>query len=197
MHAAVCQRPSALVAVLGRRWRSDECRRRSVSAVRHRIDVGGANLVARRVESALLAPHQPPFHRRSTASASKPAGPGAHQRRSAVTFTRGCSKRYQPCDMARGSMRGSLRPPESLHELTPFPPLPSAFADLHTHGACTRRTRSVALRLSVRSQAHTALSRSECEPAQAAEVDMCASVLVDIPLLFVSGLARAMPRLAV
>ena len=26
---------------------------------------------------------------------------------------------------------------------------------------------------------------------------MCVSVLVDIPLLFVSGLARAMPRLAV
>ena len=44
---------------------------------------------------------------------------------------------------------------------------------IHKHGACTRRTRSVALRLSVRSKAHTALSRS-ARPAQAL-VDMCAS----------------------
>ena len=132
--------------MLGRRWRSDECRRRSVSAVRHRIDVGGANLVARRVESALLALHQPPSHRRfifivSTAALPSafadlhtPAQEPTNDDPSAVTFTRGCSKRYQPCDMARGSMRGSLRPQENLHDVSSLTLLPSAFADPYTRG---------------------------------------------------------------
>ena len=124
--------------MLGRRWRSDECRRRSVSAVRHRIDVGGANLVARRVESALLALHQPPSHRRSTASASKPAQEPTNDDPSAVTFTRGCSKRYQPCDMARGS----LRPPESLHELSSSLPLPPHSCCLELSLTSIRRPRS-------------------------------------------------------
>ena len=174
--------------MLGRRWRSDECRRRSVSAVRHRIHVGGANLVARRVESALLAPHQPPFHRRSTASASKPAQEPTNDDPSAVTFTRGCSKRYQPCDMARGSMRGSLRPQENLHDVSSLTLLPSAFADPYTRGLHSPYAFS---RPSVeRSLAGTHGSFSQCEPAQAWEVDMCAS-----KHHFAVG--TCMPRLAV
>ena len=99
------------------------------------------------------------------------------------------------CDLHAGlqqalsAMRHGSREPSAsrnLHELSSstdgrFQPLLSAVADLHKHGAYTRRTHSVTLRLSVRSQAHTSLSRS----ASRREHGRMICVLVNTPLLFV------------
>ena len=146
---------------------------------------------------------RPSRHRRSTASASKPAQEPTNDDPSAVTFTRGCSKRYQPCDMARGSLRPQKSHPSSHHELhgSLLRLLPSSrlnrcnsgyVAAAHLH----KRTRDlhpskVLSRPSVEcSLAGAHSSSSQCEPAQAWEVDMCAS-----KHHFAVG--TCMPRLAV
>ena len=101
---------------------------------------------------------------------------------------RGCSKRYRRCDMARGSLRPQKSHPSSHHELhgSLFRLLPSSrlnrcdsgyVAAAHLH----KRTRDlhpskVFSRPSVEcSLAGAHSSSSQCEPAQAWEVDMCAS----------------------
>ena len=101
---------------------------------------------------------------------------------------RGCNKRYRRCDMARGSLRPQKSHPSSHHELhgSLFRLLPSSrlnrcdsgyVAAAHLH----KRTRDlhpskVLSRPSVEcSLAGAHSSSSQCEPAQAWEVDMCAS----------------------
>ena len=151
-------------------------------------------------------PHRPPPTTQAVsprAAIPRAQYPKNQQRRSAVTFMRGCNKRYRRCDMARGSLRPQKSHPSSHHELhgSLLRLLPSSrlnrcnsgyVAAAHLH----KRTRDlhpskVFSRPSVEcSLAGAHSSSSQCEPAQAWEVDMCAS-----KHHFAVG--TCMPRLAV